>query len=312
MLKRLKQTWAITLLAVLMLLPGIADATKTVTHFLNDPAGNPIAAIDNNGNLLWKETYLPYGEQAGADSPAKANNEIWFHGKPHDQSTGLSYFQARYYDPMAGRFMGIDPEGFDEGNIHSFNRYAYGNNNPYRFVDRDGRRPGECSQADAQSLARPELHVQRAQNPMQQVSQGITDGLLMGMGGAGSLRAAGLLLKGEGVLDGANFAQKTFSSSFSKGGAFAGKSIEDVTNALRSGGMKTADVPIDYIIRDGNKLILNTRSAQALEGAGIPRSQWNSVNRTGQEMHEARLTGQLQRNGLTSQGTSSVRPAGGQ
>ncbi len=139
MLKRLKQSLARAALATCMLLPSMAGATETVTYFHNDPAGNPIAAMDATGAVIWKENYLPYGEQAGADSPAKANNEIWFHGKPHDQSTGLSYFQARYYDPMAGRFMGIDPVGFNEANIHSFNRYAYGNNNPYRYTDPDGR-----------------------------------------------------------------------------------------------------------------------------------------------------------------------------
>ncbi len=37
--------------------------------------------------------------------------------------------------------MGIDPVGFQEDNIHSFNRYAYANDNPYRFVDPDGRLP---------------------------------------------------------------------------------------------------------------------------------------------------------------------------
>ena len=34
--------------------------------------------------------------------------------------------------------MGIDPVGVDENNVHSHNRYAYANNNPYKFVDPDG------------------------------------------------------------------------------------------------------------------------------------------------------------------------------
>lgn len=41
------------------------------------------------------------------------------------------------------RFISIDPVPFEENNIHSFNRYAYGNNNPYRFKDPDGRAPTE-------------------------------------------------------------------------------------------------------------------------------------------------------------------------
>ncbi len=41
----------------------------------------------------------------------------------------------------SARFMGVDPAEVDTANIHSFNRYAYANNNPYRFVDPDGRSP---------------------------------------------------------------------------------------------------------------------------------------------------------------------------
>ena len=114
-----------------------------------------------------------------------------------------------------------------------------------------------------------------------------------------------------GVLEDASYAQKTFGQAFSSEGTFAGRTVEDVAGALKSGAMKPGEVPIQYITRDGQTLILNTRSAQALEQAGIPRSQWNAVNMTGDAAAEARLTAQLQRNGLTNQGTSTVRPSGG-
>jgi uncharacterized protein RhaS with RHS repeats len=45
--------------------------------------------------------------------------------------------QARYYDPVIGRFYSNDPIGFRD--VHSFNRYAYANNNPYKYTDPDGR-----------------------------------------------------------------------------------------------------------------------------------------------------------------------------
>ncbi|WP_413889574.1 RHS repeat-associated core domain-containing protein [Candidatus Aalborgicola defluviihabitans] len=50
-------------------------------------------------------------------------------------------WEARYYDPVLGRFMGVDPATVDPGNVHSFNRYAYANNNPYKYVDPDGHSP---------------------------------------------------------------------------------------------------------------------------------------------------------------------------
>jgi hypothetical protein len=111
-------------------------------------------------------------------------------------------------------------------------------------------------------------------------------------------------------LEGAAFAQKTFGQTFSSGGKFAGQTIDDVAGSLRSGSMGAGDVPIEYIVRDGNTLMLNTRSAQALQQAGIPRSQWNAINVTGNVDAELRLTRQLQGNGLGSGGIANPRPSG--
>ena len=74
-----------------------------------------------------------------------------------------------------------------------------------------------------------------------------------------------------------------------------------------SGALHPGDVPIEYAVKEGNTLILNTRSAMALEKAGIPRSSWNAVNVTNDAAAQARLAGQLERNGLSSAGTDSVR-----
>ena len=71
------------------------------------------------------------------------------------------------------------------------------------------------------------------------------------------------------------------------------------------------DLPIEYIVRDGNTLILNTRTPQALTQAGIPRSQCVSIDITGNQLCEELLDGQLSRNKLTSEGISTVRPSGG-
>ncbi len=48
----------------------------------------------------------------------------------------------------------------------------------------------------------------------------------------------------------------------------------------------------------------------ALTRAGIPRGQWVSIDRTGIQLFEELLDGQLSRNKLTSKGISIVRPSG--
>jgi RHS repeat-associated protein len=59
----------------------------------------------------------------------------------NDPETDLVYMQPRYYDPVAGRFLSIDPVVTDANNGDSFNRYAYAANNPYKYNynDPDGR-----------------------------------------------------------------------------------------------------------------------------------------------------------------------------
>ena len=48
--------------------------------------------------------------------------------------------QARYYDPVMGRFLSVDPVGFLEtGEPSKFNRYIYSNNDPINMFDPDGR-----------------------------------------------------------------------------------------------------------------------------------------------------------------------------
>lgn len=62
--------------------------------------------------------------------------------------------------------------------------------------------------------------------------------------------------------------------------------------------------------RDGNTLILNTRTVRALEQAGVPRSSFNVIDQTGNDFFEGLLSGQLRRNNLTSEGISTVRRTG--
>ncbi|MFM8899898.1 MAG: RHS repeat-associated core domain-containing protein [Burkholderiales bacterium] len=137
----LVRRWLCGLFALaLMLVLGAAHAQTTITYFHNDISGSPMLATDASGNVVWKETYRPYGDRIN-NAVASGSNKLWFAGKPQDNNSGLSYMGARYYDPVIGRFLGVDPKGADPEDIHSLNRYAYGNNNPYKYVDPDGHSP---------------------------------------------------------------------------------------------------------------------------------------------------------------------------
>jgi RHS repeat-associated protein len=139
----------VALLGGATLMPNLAHAAKKTVHFYNDIAGTPQMAVDAvSGQVLWKETYRPYGERINnspASATGKGQNELYFHGKQAEtlnNGVTIQYFGARYTMPgLTDRFTSVDPVHFQESSVHSFNRYAYGNNNPYRFVDPDGNAP---------------------------------------------------------------------------------------------------------------------------------------------------------------------------
>lgn len=137
-MKMYKQVFFNVLILLCLFTFNVAVMADTITYYHNDISGSPLLATDANGNLLWKENHQPYGEKLNQQQ-ASASNSIGFHGKPYDYNTGLSYMGARNYAPLVGRFTGVDPVDFQEDNLHSFNRYAYANNNPYKYVDPDGK-----------------------------------------------------------------------------------------------------------------------------------------------------------------------------
>ena len=117
---------------------GDPQLRESITYIHTDISGSPLVGTNAAGNVLWKENYSAFGSRQ-MQLPGTEGQRQWFHGKEVDAETGLQNFGARHYDAVLGRFLSIDPVGFQEDNLHSFNRYAYGNNNPLRFVDPDGR-----------------------------------------------------------------------------------------------------------------------------------------------------------------------------
>ena len=109
-----------------------------VSYVHTDALGSPVARTNAAGQTLGTRTrYEPYGATAAGDNP----QGIGFTGHVNDADTGLVYMQQRYYDPLAGRFLSVDPVVTDQKTGDHFNRYEYAESNPYKFKDPDGRAP---------------------------------------------------------------------------------------------------------------------------------------------------------------------------
>jgi len=134
--------------------------------------GNKLIAKDGNipPSTSPVQHHRPYGSSIEGE-----NNAPGYTGHHFDTTIGLSYMQARYYDPVIGRFYSNDPVGtlghIQRGNpVHGFNRYAYVNNNPYKYVDPDGEflhlaigfAVGFAAEIGAQALQGKELNFTKA------------------------------------------------------------------------------------------------------------------------------------------------------
>ncbi|WP_197489942.1 RHS repeat-associated core domain-containing protein, partial [Rheinheimera sp. SA_1] len=105
------------------------------------------SVYSQNGKLMLTDgangatSYIYLGKEliAKVGSAAALEDKPGYTGHVEDKDLSLTYMQQRYYDPVIGRFYSNDPVGFSADKPMMFNRYAYGNNNPYRFTDPDGR-----------------------------------------------------------------------------------------------------------------------------------------------------------------------------
>lgn len=100
-----------------------------------DALGSPVVVTSQGRGVLEKRKYEPYGSQV---SPAPQDGQ-GYTGHVYDAATGMLYMQQRYYDPVIGRFLSVDPVTAHTSPGANFNRYWYANNSPYRFTDPDGR-----------------------------------------------------------------------------------------------------------------------------------------------------------------------------
>ena len=107
------------------------------------------SVYDLSGTLLLTDgpngqtRYIHLGKElvAKVGAASALEDKPGYTGHVEDRDLSLTYMQQRYYDPVIGRFYSNDPVGFTADKPMMFNRYAYANNNPYKYTDPDGRTP---------------------------------------------------------------------------------------------------------------------------------------------------------------------------
>ena len=113
------------------------DTTKEETFFYHsDHLGSTSYITDDHANITQYDAYLPYGELLVDEHSSSEDMPYKFNGKQFDEETGLYYYGARYMNPMASIWYGVDPLA---EKYASMGGYVYTLDNPVKLVDTDGR-----------------------------------------------------------------------------------------------------------------------------------------------------------------------------
>ncbi|MFZ2990696.1 RHS repeat-associated core domain-containing protein, partial [Ideonella sp.] len=112
-----------------------ANSAGSPSYVHTDALGSPVQRTNSSKAVLSGTQYDPWGDHYAGTEPGS----IGYTGHYNDKGTGLVQMQQRYYDPLIGRFVSVDPVRPDAATGGNFNRYWYANNSPYRYTDPDGR-----------------------------------------------------------------------------------------------------------------------------------------------------------------------------
>src|SRR6266436_5334688 len=135
-----------TLLATVdqQLASGVATGTAKTRYVHPDHLGSTNVVTDENDAVAQTLDYYPYGGTRISVSTGGTNEKRKYIDQFSDDS-GLSYLNARYYNPSQGQFISEDPVFWGDptqqnlGDPQSLNTYSYSVDNPITKKDPSGR-----------------------------------------------------------------------------------------------------------------------------------------------------------------------------
>ena len=105
-----------------------------------DVQGSTTSILDEDGAGELSYEYDDFGETE-INGNSVFRNEICYTGGIYDETTGLYYLNARYYDPESGRFLTEDTYRGELKEPDTLHLYVYCKNNPINYVDPSGHSP---------------------------------------------------------------------------------------------------------------------------------------------------------------------------
>jgi RHS repeat-associated protein len=125
----------------------VANSTDAkVAYVTNDHLGSPRINTDQNGAIIARHDYMPFGKEIVTPQRTAALNYAAdtvrkkFTGYERDDETDLDFAQARYFDSGFGRFSSPDYFANDTHTVdpQSWNLYVYVRNSPLKYIDPTG------------------------------------------------------------------------------------------------------------------------------------------------------------------------------
>ena len=104
---------------------------QELSYYHRDEQLSTVFVTDGQGEIRNSYQYDAFG--IPLETTEQLNNRIRYTGQQYDDVTGQYYLRARYYNPVAGRFMQEDVYQGD-----GLNLYAYCGNNPVVYYDPSG------------------------------------------------------------------------------------------------------------------------------------------------------------------------------
>ena len=141
----------------------------SVKHFYHcNQQYSVIGFTDSVGNVTERYSYTAYGTMTGFDasgSPLNTqphNPRATYTGREWDNSIGMYFFRARWYEPTAGRFASKDPLGFD-ADCANFFEFCF--DSPLNWLDPSGLQTMQSFANSMRNAIPPSMSIRQLAAP---------------------------------------------------------------------------------------------------------------------------------------------------